>query len=71
MRTIIDVLQIVFSLLLTGCILLQAQGSGFGQAWAGGGESYHTRRGVEKVVFYATIILIGLFTITSLVAVAL
>lgn len=53
--------QIVVSVLLTGAILLQAQGSGFGTSWGGGGETYHTKRGVERVVFILTIIGVVIF----------
>lgn len=63
--------QIVVSLLLIGAVLLQAQGSGLGSTWAGGGESYHTRRGIEKVLFRATIVLIVLFFLISLATLAL
>lgn len=70
MHTAVLVVQIVLSVLITGAILLQAQGSGLGSTWGGGGETYHTRRGLEKVLFYFTIAAIGLFTITSLIAVA-
>jgi protein translocase SecG subunit len=49
------VAQIVLSVLLTVAILLQAQGSGLGASWSGGGETYHTKRGLEKVLFYFTI----------------
>jgi protein translocase SecG subunit len=61
--------QIVLSVLITTAILLQAQGTGLGQTWGGGGETYHTRRGLEKVLFYFTIVAIGLFTLTSLLIV--
>lgn len=65
------VIQIIVSLLLIGAVLLQAQGSGLGSTWAGGGESYHTRRGVEKVLFRATIVLIALFFLVSMATLAL
>lgn len=68
-RTLILAGQVVISLFLTGAILLQAQGSGLGSTWAGGGESYHTRRGIEKVLFAATIVLIALFAVFSLLSV--
>jgi preprotein translocase subunit SecG len=45
---------------------LQAQGSGLGAAWGGGGETYHTRRGIEKVVFAGSIVCLVLFTINSI-----
>ncbi len=60
------ILQIVISVLLTGAILLQNQGTGLGATWGGGGETYHTKRGVEKVLFYATGVLLVLFLITSI-----
>lgn len=63
--------QIVISISLIAAVLLQAQGSGLGSTWSGGGESYHTRRGVEKVLFRLTIVLIVLFLIVSLATVAL
>ena len=58
--------QIVVSVLLTAAILLQAQGSGFGTTWGGGGETYHTKRGVERVVFIFTIIGVIVFSILSI-----
>ncbi len=65
------ILQIIISISLVGAILLQAQGSGLGSTWSGGGESYHTRRGIEKVLFRLTIVLIALFLVVSLATVAL
>lgn len=61
------ILQVVVSVLLIATILLQAQGAGLGSAWGGGGESYHTKRGLEKALFTITGILIGIFTLVSLV----
>lgn len=66
MQTVLFIGQIVLGIIITACILLQPQGSGLGSAWGGGGETYHTRRGVEKVVFYLTIICVCLFCVTSL-----
>jgi protein translocase SecG subunit len=58
--------QIVISVLITGAILLQAQGSGLGSTWSGGGETYHTKRGAEKVIFIFTIVAIGVFIVLSI-----
>lgn len=63
--------QIIVSILLVGTILLQSQGSGLGGTWGGGGESYHTKRGVEKTLFAFTIILAVLFFVLSLLTVIL
>lgn len=66
MQTFWLILQIILSVLLISAILLQAQGSGLGSTWGGGGETYHTKRGVEKVVFNATIVLVVCFSLVSI-----
>lgn len=58
--------QIVLSVLITVLILLQSQGASLGAMWRGGGETYHTRRGLEKVIFYLTMVLIGVFTLVAI-----
>lgn len=60
------IFQIILSVGITTAVLLQASGSGLGSTWSGGGETYHTRRGVEKVIYYATIVLILLFALNSI-----
>lgn len=67
MNTILMIIQAILSVCLVTSILLQAQGAGLGAAWGGGGETYHTRRGLEKVVFIASITIGILFTINSIV----
>lgn len=66
LSSVLIVLQIIVSLFLVSTILLQAQGSGLGSTWGGGGESYHTKRGVEKTLFAVTIALGVAFLILSL-----
>lgn len=60
------VVIIITSVLITISILLQAQGTGLGANWTGGGETYHTKRGIEKVLFFATIGLVALFAVASI-----
>lgn len=66
MQTTVLIFQIILAISLIVAILLQAQGSGFGSTWSGGGETYHTRRGLERVLFYFTIVGIGLFIVSSI-----
>lgn len=66
MNVPLSIAQIILSILITGAILLQAQGSGLGSTWGGGGETYHTKRGVERIIFAFTIIAIFLFAALSL-----
>jgi protein translocase SecG subunit len=63
-------IQIVLSVLLIGLILLQRSGAELGGAFGGGGEggATYTRRGAEKVIFYATILIAILFIAASLLA---
>lgn len=70
MTTAFLIAQIILAVFITGAILLQAQGTGLGSTWGGGGETYHSRRGLEKVLFYATIVTIVLFTAVSIAVVS-
>jgi preprotein translocase subunit SecG len=58
--------QIVLAILLIVTILLQGRGAGLGSAWGGEGEMYGTRRGVEKILFRATILISVLFVLVSI-----
>ena len=66
MSDILPVIQVVISALLIGAILLQARGSGLSSVFGGESTFYHTRRGIEKIVFWATIVLAILFVATGL-----
>jgi protein translocase SecG subunit len=59
--------QAIISIILTALVLLQANsGSTSNIFGGGGGETYHTRKGVEKLFFYATIAFGILFVVNSL-----
>ena len=64
---IIQISQIVVSILLILSILLQNRGAGLGASFGGGGEVYRTKRGAEKFLFRATIILIAVFVILAVI----
>ena len=59
--------QIAVSVLLIGAILLQQRGTGLSSTFGGGGMEYSTKRGAEKIIFYATIILTVLFLVVSVI----
>ena len=61
MNTVFTVLQAVTSALLITCILLQSRGTGVGAAFGGEGNVYRTKRGAEKMLFIATIVITILF----------
>ncbi len=60
-ETILKIGEIVLSALLIGAVLIQARGTGLGEAFGGSGNVYQTKRGVEKVVFRGTIVIAVLF----------
>ena len=68
MLEILSIIQIIISALLIGAILLQARGSGLSSVFGGESTFYHTRRGMERIIFWATIILAILFVITGIVS---
>lgn len=59
--------QILVSIVLIVVVLLQAKGAGFGTGLVGGGpsSSFRTRRGLEKTLFQATIVLVIVFLAMS------
>jgi protein translocase SecG subunit len=67
---ILPYIQIVLSILLVACVLLQQTGASMGGAFGGDNFSaaYHTRRGTEKYLFYTTIIVGFLFALSAFVA---
>ena len=70
MKSILVIVQIIVSLLLIGGILLQQRGGGLSQVFGGGSGAYRTRRGMEKGIFWSTIVLAVLFLAVALASVA-
>jgi preprotein translocase subunit SecG len=62
--------QILVSIALITVVLLQAKGSGFGAGLGGTTSAFRTRRGLEKTLFQATIVLTFLFLAMSAWSVA-
>lgn len=57
----LSIAQLCVAILLSGVILLQQQGAGLGGAFGGEGNVYRSRRGIEKTLFFGTIILAIIF----------
>lgn len=66
MKNFLSIAQIFIALLLIVFILLQERGTALGSAFGGGGGFYVSRRGLQKKIFWATIILGSLFIILAL-----
>lgn len=69
MQQVLAIVQIILAVVLTGVILMQQRGTALGGAFGGDSAVYRTRRGIEKFLYYGTIITALLFAasiITSL-----
>ena len=69
LQSLLPYVQIALSVLLIIAILLQRTGASLGGAFGADNFSsgFHTRRGLEKTLFFATIILGILFALSALV----
>ena len=70
MQTIVSWIQILLAALIVIAVLLQVRGTGaqlFGQAES----SFRVRRGFERTLFRATIVLAVVFTIIAVTSVAI
>ena len=68
---ILAIAQIILSALLVTAILLQQRGTGLSSTFGGSSMEYSTKRGAEKVIFTATIVLAVIFAAVSLARILL
>jgi len=66
-NSILDILLIILAVLLVIFILLQARGAGVGGIFGGGGNVYLAKRGIEKKLYQATVVIAILFFGVALV----
>ena len=72
MKTYLYLAQIVIAIALSVLVLLQAKDAGLSSMFGGGDLGvYKTRRGVEKTMFNATIVLGIVFVLVALLTVVL
>jgi len=70
MLTYFYIIQIIVAIALIVLVLLQARGGSLGGIFGGSdGGVYKTRRGIEKTMFQATIVLSALFFIVAIATV--
>jgi preprotein translocase subunit SecG len=65
----LQVVQIILAIMLIVSVLMQNRGAGLGEVFGGSGGVYLTKRGLEKKLFIATIIIATLFLLSSLAVV--
>ena len=68
MQTAFNVIQIIVSVALILVITLQVKGGGLGGIFGQADTVYRTKRGLERRLFQATIALVVVFVITSIVS---
>ena len=70
MKSVLPYIQIILSAVMVVLILLQQTGAQVGGAFGGSdnlSSAYHTRRGLEKVLFISTVIIAILFALSALI----
>ncbi|MGA2911417.1 MAG: preprotein translocase subunit SecG [Candidatus Levyibacteriota bacterium] len=63
---ILNIIEIAAAIALIVLVLLQMQGSGLSSAFGGTGEFYRSKRSVEKLLMWATVVTTVIFAIVSL-----
>ena len=65
-NAILQAVTIVSAILMILFILLQARGATLGAGFGSSGELFTTRRGIDKSLFEATIVLVVIFILSIL-----
>lgn len=65
---ILTLFQIVVALLIIVSVTFQTRGSESGIAFGGAGEGYKSKRGLEKFLFYFTVVLAAIFAAISILS---
>ncbi|PIR44880.1 MAG: preprotein translocase subunit SecG [Candidatus Vogelbacteria bacterium CG10_big_fil_rev_8_21_14_0_10_51_16] len=72
LRTTVPYIQIGLAVILVVLVLLQQNESSLGSAFGGSGESsFRTKRGAEKTLFLATIVVSILFVAIAVISLVL
>lgn len=66
MKSFLPIAQIIIAVFLIIFILLQQRGTALGSAFGGEGGFYATRRGIQKKIFWATVVFGVLFVVLAL-----
>ena len=69
----LQIIHLVITALLIACVLLQQRGSGLGDAFGGDASVFTSRRGIEKILYYLTIVFgisFGILAVLQLVIAA-
>ena len=68
---ILNIVQIIISVLLMCAVLLQQRGGGLSSTFGGSSAFYGTRRGAERGILWATVALTALFFFSAILNIIL
>lgn len=68
---VLTVFQVIIATCLVVTIILQNRGTSAGITFGGSGETFRAKRGLEKMLFYSTIVLSVLFASISIISLIL
>lgn len=66
MKNIVTYIQVITLIVIIISVLLQQKGTGLSGVFGGSTNFYQTKRGIEKFLFYTTILASLLFLVVSL-----
>lgn len=66
---ILTLIQILIAGILIVVIILQNRGADSSMTYGGATQTYRSKKGVEQVLFYATIVLAAIFACISIISV--
>ena len=63
---ILNILEIIAAVALIVLVLLQMQGSGLSSAFGGTGGFYRSKRSIEKLLMWSTVVVAVIFAVVSI-----
>ena len=68
MRNLLNILTVVSGALMILLVLLQNRGQSLGASFGGDSSFYRSKRGAEKIIFNATIVLAVVFVLSVILS---
>jgi len=65
MKIFLLIIQIITAFLLVLLVLVQSKGTGLSKSWGGSNLKSFTRRGLERVIFKSTFVILAVFLVVS------
>ena len=69
MANVLKIIEVIFAIILVIVVLLQQKGSGLGLVFGGDSNFFRSRRGIENLLHWTTIIVAVLFCGTAVASI--